>query len=174
MRVLVGGEWAKTLNLSDTQVGCNLPFSVPVPQFPPSSWPIIQTEREVRVCRFDHKDQTAETRQVQTTMQEDDYSQHTLLPMSLKHFASLCECILSTALWNPLHFRWQTQVSHERVMMCILLWEEHRTALSHGLLMWAWKPPRSRVLSNANKGSGRSRGLWKLKAGAKPNNVDQV
>ncbi len=50
MRELVGGEWAKTLNLSDTQVGCKLPFSVPVPQFPPSSWPIIQTERERWEC----------------------------------------------------------------------------------------------------------------------------
>ncbi len=33
-------------SIFQTQVSCNLPFSVPVPQFPPSSWPIIQRERE--------------------------------------------------------------------------------------------------------------------------------
>ncbi len=160
MRELVGGEWAKTLNLSDTQVGCNLPFSVPVPQFPPSSWPIIQTERE----RWECAGLSTSTKQLRPGKSK--------LPCK-RMITVRTHC--STCPWNTLQAFVNASCQRRFEILCIshgsvadtgVRWESYDVHLAlrrtqDGIVTWTWKPPRSRVLSNASQGSGRSRGLWR-------------
>lgn len=157
--------------------GLQPPLLCPSSSVPSSSWPIIQRERE----RWECAGLSTGTKQLRPG--KSKLSCKRIITVS-RHCSPCPWHILQAFVNASCQRRFEILcISHGSVADTGVRWESFDVHLAlrrtqDGIVTWTvdvgMKATRSHVLINANRGSQWSRGLWKLKAGAKPNNVDQV